>query len=113
MQDEYWCSYQESGDIQQDGRTPAGEARRAFGPWCIAKEIQAEGSIGQVNDLALSRERTGMAVSTSVISCQSGLPWRGKDDVLSRCPRAGGGLVREILLGFLMRERCKWGDGNR
>jgi hypothetical protein len=35
------------------------------------------------------------------------------DAVLRRCPRAGGGLVREILLGFLMRERCKWGDSNR
>ncbi len=33
--------------------------------------------------------------------------------VLSRCPRADGSLVREILLGFLMRERVKWGDSNQ
>ena len=33
--------------------------------------------------------------------------------VLSRCPQAGGSLVREILLGFPMRERCKWGDSNQ
>jgi hypothetical protein len=33
--------------------------------------------------------------------------------VLSRCPQAGGDLVWEILPGFLMRERCKWGDSNR
>ena len=41
------------------------------------------------------------------------LPHHLSPTVLSRCPRAGGGLVREILLGFLMRERCKWGDSNR
>jgi hypothetical protein len=93
-------------------------------PWCGLDEwedlfswpsdwdfltILGSGSVLFVDTILpkLRGHHNGVLLSALDIIAHGCKSWDLHGIVLSRCPWAGGGLVREILLGFLMRERCK------